>query len=47
MAWCGSFSAPRHGSDRSLWVFLERPHFAAKPKFLGVGFSWISLDSLV
>ncbi len=31
----------------SFWVFLNGGHFAAKPKFMAIGFPWISLDSLV
>ena len=32
---------------RSIWVFLARSLFAAEPAFDTIGFSWISLDSLV
>jgi hypothetical protein len=38
---------PRRCSSRSVWVFLARDRFAAKPPAMGVGLSWISLDSLV
>jgi hypothetical protein len=35
------------GPGRPLWVFLVRGRFAAKTPFGGIGFPWISLDSLV
>jgi hypothetical protein len=40
-------SRRRRWSDRSVWVFLDRGRFALKTSIFGVGFSWISLDSLV
>jgi hypothetical protein len=34
-------------ASRSIWVFLEPGRLRTKPPVLGVGLSWISLDSLV
>jgi hypothetical protein len=41
------FGRSRHGSRQSVWVFSPRGHFALKTRFSSLGFSWISLDSLV
>jgi hypothetical protein len=45
--WVESVRLRLDGGSDSVWVFLALADSAQKPPFPAIGFSWISLDSLV